>query len=68
MHREQPMERLSGISGYFASTLVLFTFFSKDMRLLRTTAIFSNVDARQTEASDEGDELSPPHSAPSCTP
>jgi hypothetical protein len=37
------MENLSGISGYIASTLVLFTFVAKDMRLLRTVAIFSNL-------------------------
>jgi hypothetical protein len=37
------MESLSGISGYVASMLVLFTFVAKDMRLLRTTAIFSNI-------------------------
>ena len=37
------MENLSGISGYAASTLVLFTFVAKDMRLLRTIAIFSNL-------------------------
>jgi hypothetical protein len=37
------MENLSGISGYVASTLVLFTFIAKDMRLLRTIAIFSNL-------------------------
>jgi hypothetical protein len=37
------MENLSGISGYGASTLVLFTFVAKDMRLLRTIAIFSNL-------------------------
>ena len=37
------MENLSGISGYVASTLVLLTFVAKDMRLLRTTAIFSNL-------------------------
>jgi hypothetical protein len=37
------MENLSGISGYVASTLVLFTFVAKDMRLLRTIAIFSNL-------------------------
>jgi CRP/FNR family transcriptional regulator, cyclic AMP receptor protein len=37
------MENLSGISGYVASTLVLLTFVAKDMRLLRATAIFSNV-------------------------
>jgi hypothetical protein len=29
--------------GYIASTLVLLTFMTKDMRLLRTTAILSNV-------------------------
>jgi hypothetical protein len=33
------MENLSGILGYIASTLVLFTFVAKDMRLLRTVAI-----------------------------
>lgn len=37
------MENLSGISGYVASTLVLFTFVAKDMRLLRIIAIFSNL-------------------------
>jgi hypothetical protein len=37
------MENLSGISGYVASTLVLLTFIAKDMRLLRTIAIFSNL-------------------------
>src|SRR5262249_27827384 len=37
------MENLSEISGYAASTLVLFTFVAKDMRLLRTVAIFSNL-------------------------
>ena len=37
------MENLSSISGYVASTLVLFTFVAKDMRLLRTIAIFSNL-------------------------
>src|SRR5215468_8848650 len=37
------MENLSEISGYVASTLVLFTFVAKDMRLLRTIAIFSNL-------------------------
>jgi hypothetical protein len=37
------MENLSGISGYVASTLVLLTFVAKDMRLLRTIAIFSNL-------------------------
>jgi len=37
------MENLSEISGYVASTLVLLTFVAKDMRLLRTVAIFSNL-------------------------
>jgi hypothetical protein len=37
------METLPGISGYTASTLVLFTFVAKDMYLLRTLAIFSNI-------------------------
>jgi hypothetical protein len=37
------MENLSGISGYVASALVLFTFVAKDMRLLRTVAILSNL-------------------------
>ena len=30
------------IAGYIASTLVLLTFMTKDMRLLRTIAIVSN--------------------------
>ena len=37
------MENLSEMSGYAASTLVLLTFVAKDMRLLRTIAIFSNL-------------------------
>jgi hypothetical protein len=37
------MENLSELSGYVASTLVLFTFVAKDVRLLRTVAIFSNL-------------------------
>jgi len=37
------MENLSELSGYVASTLVLLTFVAKDMRLLRTVAIFSNL-------------------------
>ena len=37
------MENLSEISGYAASTLVLCTFVAKDMRLLRTIAILSNL-------------------------
>src|SRR5262249_55919842 len=41
--RSWHMENLSGTSGYVASTLVLLTFVAKDMRLLRTIAIFSNL-------------------------
>jgi len=37
------METLSEVSGFVASTLVLFTFVAKDMCLLRTIAIFSNL-------------------------
>jgi CRP/FNR family cyclic AMP-dependent transcriptional regulator len=37
------MESPSEISGYVASALVLLTFIAKDMRLLRTAAIFSNL-------------------------
>ena len=37
------MDDLSEVSGYAASTLVLFTFVAKDMRLLRSVAIFSNL-------------------------
>jgi len=37
------MENLSEVSGYVASTLVVFTFIAKDMRLLRTIAILSNL-------------------------
>ena len=37
------MENLSGMSGYAASTLVLLAFVTKDMRVLRTIAIFSNL-------------------------
>jgi CRP/FNR family transcriptional regulator, cyclic AMP receptor protein len=37
------MESLSGISGYVASALVLLTFVAKDMRVLRTVAIISNL-------------------------
>jgi hypothetical protein len=40
---DSPMENLSEVSGYVASTLVVFTFVAKDMRLLRTIAIFSNL-------------------------
>jgi hypothetical protein len=35
-----PMENLSEVSGYVASTLVVFTFVAKDMRLQCTIAIF----------------------------
>jgi hypothetical protein len=37
------MENLSEVSGYAASMLVLLTFVAKDMRVLRTVAIFSNL-------------------------
>jgi hypothetical protein len=37
------MENLPDLSGYVASTLVLLTFVAKDMRLLRTVAILSNL-------------------------
>jgi hypothetical protein len=37
------MNTLSDLSGYVASFLVLATFMTKDMRRLRTIAIFSNV-------------------------
>jgi hypothetical protein len=37
------MESPSELSGYVASALVLLTFIAKDMRLLRTVAIFSNL-------------------------
>ena len=37
------MENLTVISGYVASALGLLTFVAKDMRLLRTAAIFSNL-------------------------
>jgi hypothetical protein len=33
----------TGIIGYFASTMVLLTFITKDMRRLRVIAILSNV-------------------------
>ena len=38
-----PLETPSEISGYVASALVLLTFIAKDMRQLRTAAIFSNL-------------------------
>jgi hypothetical protein len=37
------MVNMSDLSGYLASALVLLTFMSKDMRLLRIIAIFSNI-------------------------
>ena len=37
------MENLSEMSGYAASTLVFLTFVAKNMRLLRTLAISSNL-------------------------
>jgi hypothetical protein len=37
------MATLSDIAGYIASTMVLLTFLTKDMRLLRVLAIFSNI-------------------------
>jgi hypothetical protein len=37
------MENLSEMSGYVASALVLLAFVAKDMRVLRTIAIFSNL-------------------------
>jgi hypothetical protein len=37
------MVSMSDLSGYVASTLVLLTFMSRDMRLLRIIAILSNI-------------------------
>jgi hypothetical protein len=37
------MVTLSDIAGYVAATMVLLTFLTKDMRLLRVLAIFSNI-------------------------
>jgi hypothetical protein len=37
------MMTLSDIAGYVASTMVLLTFLTKDMRLLRVLGIFSNI-------------------------
>jgi len=37
------VENLPELSGYVASTLVLFTFVAKDMAVLRTVAIVSNL-------------------------
>jgi hypothetical protein len=37
------MAAMSDFTGYVASTLVLLTFMTKDMRLLRLVAIFSNL-------------------------
>ena len=39
----RPLENLPELSGYVASTLVLFTFVAKDMAVLRTVAIVSNL-------------------------
>ena len=36
------MTTMTDFTGYFASTMVLLTFMTKDMRLLRVLAIFSN--------------------------
>ena len=40
---DEPMLAASELAGFIASSLVLLTFAMKDMRLLRITAIFSNV-------------------------
>jgi hypothetical protein len=37
------MTTMTDFAGYFASTMVLLTFMTKDMRLLRVLAIVSNV-------------------------
>ena len=37
------MAAMSDFAGYVASTLVLLTFMTKDMRLLRVVAILSNL-------------------------
>jgi hypothetical protein len=37
------MMTLSDVAGYVASSMVLLTFLTKDMRLLRVLAIFSNI-------------------------
>lgn len=37
------MTTMTDLAGYLASTMVLLTFMTKDMRLLRILAIFSNI-------------------------
>lgn len=37
------MTTMTDLAGYLASTMVLLTFMTKDMRLLRVLGIFSNV-------------------------
>ncbi len=37
------MTTMTELAGYLASTMVLLTFMTKDMRLLRVIGIFSNV-------------------------
>jgi hypothetical protein len=37
------MMTFSDVAGYVASSIVLLTFLTKDMRLLRVLAIFSNI-------------------------
>lgn len=37
------MTTMTDFAGYLASTMVLLTFMTKDMRLLRVVAIFSNI-------------------------
>jgi hypothetical protein len=41
--RLQGMTTMTDLAGYLASTMVLLTFMTKDMRLLRVLAIFSNI-------------------------
>jgi len=41
--REQVHGNLSEMTGYVASTLVLFMLVAMDMRVLRSVAIFSNI-------------------------
>jgi hypothetical protein len=37
------MTMMTDLAGYIASTMVLLTFMTKDMRLLRILGIFSNI-------------------------
>jgi hypothetical protein len=37
------MTTMTDLAGYLASTMVLMTFMTKDMRLLRVLGIFSNI-------------------------